>query len=132
MQGRYQEAIAAFQQAKIASPSSSTPDFGLAQVYLAMGEPDQALSHFLKQSPESQRTPVVRIVLVSIQAASKDVDAALATLHGALDAGYRDFAALDSNPYLKDLREDPRYRRLLQQYPGGSSRAGATSSGVGH
>ncbi len=125
LQRRYQEAIAAFQQAKIASPSSSTPEFGLAQVYLAKGEPDQALSHFLKQSPESQRTPVVRIVLASIQAASKDNEAALATLRGALDAGYRDFAALDSNPYLEDLREDPRYRKLLQQYPGGLGAGGS-------
>lgn len=41
---------------------------------------------------------------------------ALATLRKALDEGYRDFPALDANPYLERLRKDPRYQQLIQQY----------------
>jgi len=48
LQRRYPEAIAAFEHTKELSPGSSSPDFGLAQVYLAQGNYDQALAHMLK------------------------------------------------------------------------------------
>jgi hypothetical protein len=30
--------------------------------------------------------------------------------------GFGDFGALDASPYFKSLRDDPRYRQLVQQY----------------
>jgi serine/threonine protein kinase/Tfp pilus assembly protein PilF len=116
LEKRYDEAIAAFDQAASISPGSTTPEFGLTQVYLAKGDYDQALSHFMKQSEEARNTPIVLLILSSIYAARQDNDKALATLRKTLDNGYRDFSALDSNPYLEGLRKDPRYQQLIEHY----------------
>jgi tetratricopeptide (TPR) repeat protein len=43
LEKRYNEAIAAFDQAASVSPESTTPEFGLTQVYLAKGDYDQEL-----------------------------------------------------------------------------------------
>jgi serine/threonine protein kinase/Tfp pilus assembly protein PilF len=116
LQKRYDEAIAAFKQAASISPDSSTPEFGLAQVYLAKGDYDQALSYFSKQSEGARNSLVNLAVLTSVYAARHDDEKALATLRKALNGGYRDFPALDANPYLEGLRKDPRYQQLIQQY----------------
>jgi non-specific serine/threonine protein kinase len=116
LQKRYDEAIAAFKQAASLSPESTTPKFGLAQVCLAKGDYDQALSYLLKQSEKARSSLVNLAVLTSIYAARHDEEKALATLHKALDGGYRDFPALDSNPYLEELRKNPRYQQLIRQY----------------
>jgi eukaryotic-like serine/threonine-protein kinase len=116
LQKRYDEAEAAFKQAAIISPDSSTPDFGLAQLYLAKGDYNQAMSHFMRE-PEIVRNSIINLAaLVSIYAGLHDNEKALATLQKALDAGYVDFGALDSNPHLAELRKDPRYQKLIQQY----------------
>jgi eukaryotic-like serine/threonine-protein kinase len=116
LEKRYDEAIAAFDQAQSLSPDSTTPDFGLAQVYLAKGDYDRAMRHLTKRASNSINTPIEQIVLGSINAAQGDNNKALAAIDKALKGGYRDFAALDSNPYFVNLRTDPRYQRLLQQY----------------
>src|ERR1700683_3549703 len=90
--------------------------FGLAQVYLAKGDYDQALSYVTKQ-PEQARNSLIDLALLTyIYAARHDDEKALTTLGKALAAGYRDFAALDSSPYLEELRKDPRYQHLITQY----------------
>jgi non-specific serine/threonine protein kinase len=116
LQKRYDEAIAAFHQAESLSPASSTPNFGLAQAYLAKGDYDQALSYFLKQEQGERDSLVDLAVLASIYAARHDDEKALATLRRALEGGYQDFPALESNPYLERLRKDPRYQKLIQEY----------------
>jgi serine/threonine protein kinase/Tfp pilus assembly protein PilF len=116
LEKRYDEAIAAFNQAASLSPASDTPQFGLSQVYLAMGDADQALAHYLKESEATRSSLVNQALLASIYADRHEDDKALATLRKALDRGYRDFAALDANPHLEGLRKDPRYQILLQQY----------------
>ena len=116
LEKRYDEAIAAFNQSASLSPASDTPQFGLSQVYLAMGDADQALAHYLKESEATKSSLVNQVVLASIYAARHEDDKALATLRKALDRGYRDFAALDANPHLQSLRQGPRYQKLLQQY----------------
>ena len=116
LQKRYDEAIAAFEQAQSLSPQSDTPEFGLSQVYLAKGDYNQALSHFMKESEVSRSSLPSLAFLSSIYAARNDKEKALATLQKALEAGYRDFAALDSNPYYGRLRNDPTYQQLIQRY----------------
>jgi eukaryotic-like serine/threonine-protein kinase len=116
LQKRYDEAIADFHQAESLSPASTTPNFGLAQAYLAKGDYDQALSYFLKQEQGERDSLVDLAVLASIYAARHDDEKALATLRKALERGYQDFPALDSNPYLERVRKDPRYRQLIQEY----------------
>ena len=116
LQKRYDEAVAAFEQARSLSPQSDTPEFGLSQVYLAKGDYAQALSHFMKESEVSRSALPSLAHLSSIYAARNDKEKALATLQKALEAGYRDFAALDSNPNFEGLRNDLRYQQLIQHY----------------
>jgi hypothetical protein len=53
--------------------------------------------------------------LSAAYAAQGDKEKALATLQEALNARYRDFAALDASPYFSQLRY-PRYQQLVQRY----------------
>jgi tetratricopeptide (TPR) repeat protein len=112
LQGRYQEAIATFEHTRELSPISTTPDLGLAQVYLAQGKPERAVSVLQKQPGAA----INLFWLSSAYAARSDKEKALATLQKALNAGYRDFVALDASPYFASLRSDPRYQQLIQRY----------------
>ncbi len=112
LQGRYPEAIAAFEHAKELNPTSGTADFGLAQVYLAQGDYDRALALLLKQPNSS----IVLFQLSSAYAGRGDKDKALEALQKALAAGYRDFAAIDASPYFSSLRSDPRFQQLIRRY----------------
>ncbi|MFZ0285710.1 MAG: protein kinase [Terriglobales bacterium] len=116
LQKRYDEAIAAFSQGASISPESTTPQFGLTQVYLAEGDYDQAISNFFKEPEEVRSSPINQVVLAFIYAARRDDGKSLAALHKALDGGYVDFATLDASPYLTELRKDPRYQKLIAQY----------------
>jgi serine/threonine protein kinase/cytochrome c-type biogenesis protein CcmH/NrfG len=112
LQRRFPEAVAAMEYAKKLSPSSTTPDFGLAQVYLAQGDYDRAVTLLLKQGS----TSIVLFQLSSAYAAEGDQEKALAMLQKSLNAGYRDFAAIDASPYFSSLRSEPRFQKLLQRY----------------
>ena len=112
LQGRFQEAIAAFQLVRQLSPTSPTADLGLAQVYLAQGNSERAVSVLQKQPG----TGINLFWLSSAYAAHGDKEKALGTLQKALAAGYRDFAAIDSSPYFSLLRTDPRFQQLIQRY----------------
>jgi TolB-like protein len=116
LQGRYDEAITALEHARKISPQSSAPDLGLAQAYLAKGDIDQALSHWLRQSSAQRHTAIVAFTGSSIYAARGENDKALAELKESFEKGYRDFAAVDASPYFSALRSDPRYQHLIQQY----------------
>ena len=116
VQGRYDEAIAAFEQARTLSPTSGTPDLGLAQAYLAKKEYDRALQFFLR-SPEKQRqTALLRFVASSIYAGLGQKEKSLAELQKSLEEGYRDFAAIDACSRFAALRSDPRFQQLLSRY----------------
>jgi TolB-like protein/cytochrome c-type biogenesis protein CcmH/NrfG len=116
LQGRYSEAIAAFGESKELDPAFTTANFGIGQVYLAQRDYDRALTMFLKQSGESLKSPVVLFMLSSAHAGRGDKEKALDELQKALAAGYRDFAAIDANPYFSSLRSDPRFQQLIRRY----------------
>ena len=85
----------------------------MAQYYVAVGEYEAALA-----SAESvdKGTAMDGFYTASIHAAAGRADDALGTLEESFDAGYRDFAGLDASPYFDALRDDPRYRELVQRY----------------
>ena len=114
-QGRYSDAIAAFEHARELSPASSTPDLGLAQVYLAQGDYDHAVAILLKQ-PEALRAPIARFTLASAYAGRGDKEKALSELEQTLAAGYRDFAAIDASSHFASLRSDLRFQQLIRRY----------------
>ena len=116
LQGRYDEAITTFEHARSLSPQSSSPDLGLAQLYLTKGDYDKALSHWSRMPSPIRQTALVSFLGSSIYAARGEKDKALAELQEALEKGYRDFATLDASPYFSSLRSDPRFQQLLQRY----------------
>jgi tetratricopeptide (TPR) repeat protein len=112
-QGRYPEATQAFQRAEELG-SGDYAKLGMAQLSLAQGNYDQAVDYLLKR--EDQKTAIVLYWLSAAYAAKGDKDKSLATLQKSLDAGYRDFAALDASQYFASLRPDSRYQELLRRY----------------
>ncbi|HXZ20163.1 MAG TPA: protein kinase [Candidatus Acidoferrales bacterium] len=116
LQGRFDEAVAAMEHARKLSPQSSTPDSGLAQVYLAKGDYDRALSYWLRQPNNQRGAAVIAYLGASIYAARGEKEKALAELETALRADYRDFAAIDNNHYFDSLRSNPRFQQLMRKY----------------
>lgn len=112
LQGRYPEAMAALERMRQLSPTSTIPDFGLGQLYLAQGNFEQAIAFLLKQP----RAAINLFWLSAAYAAHADKAKALDALQKAFNAGYRDFDALDANPYFSRLRRDPEYQQLVQRY----------------
>jgi TolB-like protein/cytochrome c-type biogenesis protein CcmH/NrfG len=109
VQGRYDEAIAAFEHARTLAPTSGNPDFGIAQVYLAKKEYDRA-SQFFQRMPEGLRKlPGPRFVNSCILAGLGEPDQSLAELQRAVEGGYRDLAAIEASPELGAIRSDPRF-----------------------
>ena len=111
-QQRYPEAIAAFEHSRT-DPEDSFPDMGMGQVYLAQGDYDKALAALSKSA---RPAGINNFWLGAAYAARGDREKALATLQKALDAGFHDFAALDTSPYFSSLRTDPRFQQLTLPY----------------
>jgi len=113
-QARYAEAAGAFRHAgEIGSPMYE--NLGMAQLSLAQGNYDQAIAYLLKSDP-GQKTAIARYWLSAAYAAKGDKPKALDSLQAAFKLGFGDFAALDASPYFASLRDEPRYRQLVQQY----------------
>jgi serine/threonine protein kinase/tetratricopeptide (TPR) repeat protein len=113
LQGRFQEAITAFEHVRELSPTSLTVDLGLAQVYLAQGNSGRAVQTLANQN---SKAAINRFWLSAAYAAHGDTEKALEMLEKALAAGYRDFTALDVSPNFLRLRSDARYQKLVQAY----------------
>lgn len=112
VQGRYDEAIAAFEHARTLAPTSGNPDFGIAQVYLTKKDYAQA-SSFFKRMPEGLRKlPGPRFVNSCILSGLGEREESLAELQKALELGYRDFAAIEASPELSAIRADRRFATL--------------------
>jgi len=113
LQGRYQEAVAAFQRTEQLG-SASYAYFGMAAVSLAQGNYDEAIAYEFKAGDTG--TAAGLYSLSAAYAAKGDNEKALATLQKAFSAGFRDFAAIDASPYFSRLGSDPRFQQLLQRY----------------
>jgi serine/threonine protein kinase/tetratricopeptide (TPR) repeat protein len=113
-QSRYQEAATAFQRAKELG-SSRYENLGMAQLALAQANYDEALK-YMSGEIDTKKTTLDQYWLAAIYSAKGDKDKSLAAMQQALQTGFRDFAVLDASPYFANLRSDPRYQKLIQQY----------------
>jgi adenylate cyclase len=111
LQRRFQEAEAAFQRSS--ELGGNLADMGMAQLALAQGNYDQAVARLM--SDKGTKTPLNFYFLASAYSAKGENEKALATLRKSIDAGYRDFAAIDASPYFSSLRNDSRFRELIQR-----------------
>jgi len=113
-QGRFPEAALAFQRAKELG-SARYANLGMAQLALAQANYDEALK-YLSGATDARKTTMDHYWLAAIYSAKGDKDKSYAAMQQALQTGFRDFSALDSSPYFANLRSEPRFQRLLQQY----------------
>ena len=110
-QGRYPEAIAAFQRSE--ELGGDFKNIGMGQLSLAQGNWDQAIA-YMQKAPKGN---AIGFYWLSAGYAGKgDKDQSLATLQKSFAAGFRDFAAIDAAPYFSSLRTDPRFEKLIRQY----------------
>jgi len=115
LQGRYQEAIAAYQRSR--ELGGDFENIGMAQLSLAQGDYDQAIAYGVKDIGKIGKSNAIGLYWLSSAYAGKgDKEQALKTLQKALDVGFRDFAAMDAAPYFSSLREDPRFKELIRKY----------------
>jgi len=114
LQGRYQEARAAFTQAKNLDPEFETADYGIAQVLIAQGQYREALGYLLALK-EIAKSPVVDVQTAAAHEALGEHDLALQALDKALSNGYVDLDGLEEIHEFDTLREDPRYVELLRR-----------------
>jgi tetratricopeptide (TPR) repeat protein len=115
LQGRYQEAITAFNHAGELSPVSALPASGIGQVYLSQGDYDRAITTFLSARVVGE--PAMNDFWLSLAYAGRgDKQKALDFLQKAFEANFRDFAAVESSPYFSSLRPDPRFMALVSRY----------------
>jgi serine/threonine protein kinase/tetratricopeptide (TPR) repeat protein len=113
-QGRFQDAAVAFQAAEDVG-SADYANLGHAQLAAAQGNYDQALAYVLKRANVG-KIAIDQYWLAAIYSAKGDNDKSLAALQESFKLGFRDFAALDAVPYFANVRTDPRYQKLIQQY----------------
>jgi serine/threonine protein kinase/tetratricopeptide (TPR) repeat protein len=113
LQGRFDEAIKTFERAAElgASPYAT---LGTAQVYLAQGNYDAAVSRLLKNGEPKEA--INAYFLTAAYAAKGDREKALIALQKTFTLGYRDFAAIDASPYFASLRSEPRFQQLVRRY----------------
>jgi hypothetical protein len=62
------------------------------------------------------RADINYVWLAAADAARGDKETALAALQKVFDAGFHDFAALDTSPCFKSLRTDRRFPAVAQRY----------------
>ena len=63
-----------------------------------------------------KNTVMVNYYRSAIHAAAGSTDEALESLEYTLEQGFRDFVTLEASPYFVSLREDPRFRDLVDRY----------------
>ncbi len=87
---------------------------GLAQVYLAQGDSDGALSEL--ETLRGMRHAAVPLMQFStVYAVQGEKSKALTEMEKALDAGYRDCTYLETSPYFDSLRSDPQFQQLVDR-----------------
>jgi eukaryotic-like serine/threonine-protein kinase len=113
LQGRYDEARMAFSRGRELGETEYA-DLGEAQVYLAEGNYDAALTSLLKNGKAKQA--INSYFLSATYAAKGDREKSLSALQNTFDFGFRDFAAIENSPYFASLRSDPRFQKLIRRY----------------
>jgi serine/threonine protein kinase/cytochrome c-type biogenesis protein CcmH/NrfG len=114
LQGRFTEAMAAFDRCEEISGNSSGANFGRSQALAAQGRYSEAVDMLLKRGPP--KSMMDTYWLSSFYAGSGDKEKALATLQKAFDMGFRDSAAINADPAFASLSDDARFRQMLQRF----------------
>jgi tetratricopeptide (TPR) repeat protein len=114
-QGDFEESAAMYEEAA-ASPSSSGEAWFFAGLSRhMMGEYEPAIQHFEKAEEAGARASVARYNIACALAMLGRRDEALASLEKAFALGYRSQAQYASDPDLLSLRDEPRFKALMEK-----------------
>ena len=113
--GQYDEAVAAFRESIAGSESPALATAGLGVVAAARGRPDEA-RHVLASLEEASGAGYVSpVAFAMVYAALGEKTAAFAQLDRCYDERRGWLAYMRVEPALDQLRDDPRYARLLER-----------------
>lgn len=113
LQGRYQEAIAAFHRS--GELGGSFESLGMAQASLLQGNYDEAIA-YMHSDKLGQNSAINLFWLSAVYSGKGDKEKALAMLQKSFALGFRDFAAIDAAPYFSSLRNEPRFQQMIRKY----------------
>ena len=113
LQGRFDDALTAFQAMQKLSPNSPTASTGIGQVYVAKGDYDKAVAAMMQNF---QPSAITYYWLAAAYSAKGDKDKGLATMQKSFEMGFKDFAALDNSPYFTSLRSDAQFQQMIKRY----------------
>jgi Flp pilus assembly protein TadD len=111
--GRFEEAIAKFEQATALSGSRTLIVAGLGHAHAVSGNREAALEILEALTEQAKRTYVSPYEVAVIHAALNNVDAAFACLERAFEDRSVWLSWLDVDPRLDALRTDVRFENLL-------------------
>jgi len=111
LQGRFREAMAAFDRCEELAGNGAAANLGRSQALASQGRYAEAIATLLKKGPS--KSMINNYWLSSYYAGNGEREKALATLQKSFDFGFRDFSALDANPAFSSIRNDTRYATLV-------------------
>jgi tetratricopeptide (TPR) repeat protein len=127
---RFKQAVRAYKKAIEIKPALATPWKNLGNAYLALGRVQEAFEAYqeaFRLDPTILEAQAVGVPAAGIDAATQNYylakllagngqkDAALELLRRAREAGFRDFARVQSDPDFRAVVQDPRFREIAQQ-----------------
>ena len=111
LQGRFPEAMAAFDRCEELAGNPDAANLGRSQALAAQGRYADAVTTIMKRGVS--KSMINNYWLSSYYAGNGEKEKALSTLQKSFDYGFRDFPALDANPAFASLRSDPRFAALV-------------------
>jgi tetratricopeptide (TPR) repeat protein len=114
LQGRYPEAMVAFDRCEEVAGESNSADFGRSQALAAQGRYSDAITTILKRG--EPKSMMDTYWLSTYYAGAGNKEKSLSTLEKAFDRGFQDLAAVNANSAFNSMRGDPRFQKLLQRF----------------
>jgi len=114
LQGRYAEAMAAFNRCEELSGNDFGANLGRSQALAAQGLYAEAVTTILKRGADKDMMSTYW--LSTYYAGAGDKEKALSSLQKSFELGFRDFAAIDAAREFASLHSDPKFQQLLAKY----------------
>ncbi|MCZ6530451.1 MAG: tetratricopeptide repeat protein [Chloroflexi bacterium] len=119
LQGRFEEALEAYETGAELNADYLSNHFGLGRIHIVLGNYGDALSALETVRRLSETDEELATVLVTIGAAHAgldEVDEALAAVELGLELGFSNIDAIEERPYFATIRDDPRIQALVEKY----------------